>query len=926
MCVFDPIVRYAEPRRRSWDDEEKIDPLDLYGLDDDPPRPPKEVSGQQSIPGFNPLNWKLGDATFPEWTSLTGWHSQRASPLPERLHHIARWFAEVMHEPSAIWWAAGWKTLNPSMLKFISRRLARYEADLSQDAASFWRIFLENCDHGGNADHEYGWFEFCSMVSKTGWSNAALRSFERLSQPEIEFSRASYGHYLPGEESWDDLPLWQLVDAKVRVLDRHNTKLDIPGEQLAGIVALVRRSLVIASSLLDEVGTLWWDAPTLHPTGEHGESFHGRKTLHLLWFRDLFVSLVGLDPEAASLEVKQWPINDKYFFGKLSIFAAMYGELMSGKQTAKLLLELNDHIFWEPRCQRELLLTLRERWSDLTSKQRRAIERRIEKGPPKWEEEKISDFRRRKAVYAAERLAWFEWSGCKLSPAAGSQLTKLKGADPNWSDEWARNADRSHDSRGGFVERVTDTRGIESLPIGKILDEAKKKTESPHGELRDYRPFDGLVESRPFRALSALRFAQRNGEFPTKFWDALLSRWPDETPLKLRWLTADTVARLPANTLEALKYSAPRWLKKHLGALVESDRERALAIFDRVAQVYVSAAPGVTKSGIGNTTIGGVVQRRSEVSFDKAINSPLGVLVEALWTLMPKSANENGPMPDGVGERLELLFTANGDGAGHAACVVARHFSWLDHWFSEWSDRALRPLFEVDHPLSEAVWHGHAASHGWPSLDTRRILSPSLLAVLKGQVAWVLDDSCRRYWIQKMVVLTRPENEGGPLISFRQAREVLLAVDDKGRADALWMLGSILSKSGAWTSFVKPFIEQAWPRQVKFRTELVSRSFAHLIEKSGDNFPDAVRTIVSLLKPVAHLDMITYRLSKDAEEGAGDFAQRFPAETLQLLNSLVANDKSQVPYELGKALEVIAEADPKLRQTKEWRRLINLVD
>src|SRR3546814_7148240 len=80
--------------------------------------------------------------------------------------------------------------------------------------------------------------------------------------------------------------------------------------------------------------------------------------------------------------------------------------------------------------------------------------------------------------------------------------------------------------------------------------------------------------------------------------------------------------------------------------------------------------PELTKSGIGHTSVGGVVQDRSEVSINKAINSPIGELAEALWRLMPDTATEQGPMPDGLGERFEALFEANGDGGGHAACVV----------------------------------------------------------------------------------------------------------------------------------------------------------------------------------------------------------------------------------------------------------------
>src|SRR3546814_18630908 len=70
------------------------------------------------------------------------------------------------------------------------------------------------------------------MVGKEGWSGATLRFFERVSQPRVEFSRDSFGRSYPVEQSWDNLPLRRLIDAKVRVLDRHNEKLDIPDEQL----------------------------------------------------------------------------------------------------------------------------------------------------------------------------------------------------------------------------------------------------------------------------------------------------------------------------------------------------------------------------------------------------------------------------------------------------------------------------------------------------------------------------------------------------------------------------------------------------------------------------------------------------------------------------------------------------------------------
>src|SRR3546814_9253466 len=82
-------------------------------------------------------------------------------------------------------------------------------SDWSSDVCS-----SDLCDHGGNSDREYGWFDFRSMVGKEGWSGATLRFFERVSQPRVEFSRDSFGRSYPVEQSWDNLPLRRLIDAK----------------------------------------------------------------------------------------------------------------------------------------------------------------------------------------------------------------------------------------------------------------------------------------------------------------------------------------------------------------------------------------------------------------------------------------------------------------------------------------------------------------------------------------------------------------------------------------------------------------------------------------------------------------------------------------------------------------------------------------
>ena len=199
--------------------------------------------------------------------------------------------------------------------------------------------------------------------------------------------------------------------------------------------------------------------------------------------------------------------------------------------------------------------------------------------------------------------------------------------------------------------------------------------------------------------------------------------------------------------------------------------------------------------------------------------------------------------------------------------------------------------------------------------------------MLIGSATWHLDQSEYRTQVQRLVYLAMPRKDCPSYVSFAEAREVLIGLDDQGRADAVMALANILEqdKSGLeWNSFVKPFLENAWPRHMRFRTDEIARGFARLVECSGDNFESAVEVVLPFLRPVAHLDMVTYRIAKEQEEGSPSLASRFLGATLRVLDALIADDRSQMPHELGTVLSVIAEADPAIMQIKAWRRLSEL--
>lgn len=691
-----------------------------------------------------------------------------------------------------------------------------------------------------------------------------------------------------------------------------------PPKILIAVVEILRRSLVRMAEMLQESTTLLWRTPTLHPTGERDESLReGRKSGHFLKFQELFDALVKHDVTAARREVATWDSNDPTFFAKLFLYAATLPGLIDAEDVAIRILAMPDDVLWDSQLTREMLFTLRTNWSTFRPRTRRKIERRIIAGPPRRETEKRREHSIRRQAQAAIWLRWLELNGQPLSPVATARLAQLKGADPRWSDEWAWNAADSLGAWGGYVERVTDPQGLEAVALADLVALAESLSTDDHRQLRDYRPFDGVVEEAPLRALSALRLVARRGEWPERFWRSLISNFPEGADLRLVLLLAHTIALLPNDTFAAVRYEVGDWTRKFIGRLFKHNRRTGLAAFDAITGRFMSAAPGTLASGVGTTTVGGIPQPESEYSISKAINGPGGDLAMALLDLIGKP-RRGRKMPSYIAARLEWLFGLPGDDGGHAASLVARQFGWLDYWFRDWA-RSLVPMFEIDHPLAEAMWHGLSADQNLLSDDAGALVKPMLLRLIAGEATWILDGDSRQRIIQQMVNLTCPR-AGKAVISFTEARHALMSVGDKERGVAITMLANSMQIDGMWLMLVEPFISKAWPRQLKFQSGASSRAFASLVEKSGDRFPEVVSLVLPFLRPVPHLDTFAYRLKKLDTEGQG-YSDRFPEQSLQVLDAVVGDEPQTAPWNLSELLDTIANAAPALRQSEAWRRL-----
>lgn len=926
LCAFDPHARYLAPGKLSWDREaDEVDPQDLYGLDDDPPRPSPNERRLVPDNARNPLAWQKGDGFQPERTTLQGgsvlWHS----PLPDRLHNLARWFGAQCHEPAAIWWAAGWHRLNPHLLGFVARRVrSRYGRDMPPTAQMIWTLQLEALDMSPEDNDSDRWFEFEGLLKKSGWTPAVARFFERCVTPYVNVTRPILSSPRPPLGDWETMRIRDVVDLKIASLDRHNHDLKCPPDALAQVAKIVRISLERISELLDEVGDRFWHPPTLLPE-QAGDGFAGKKAHNFLWFKSIFLALVEHDPVQARREFLAWSESEMRIFPKFRLWAAADQRLATSSEALEVVESLPPATLWNSYNQRELLHLFKARWNDWSFRQRRTIERLLQTGPSKWPDEKRGQYRDRRAAYAASNLRWLELQGCLLTNAGQRALATLKTIHPKWNDGWAQEADESHESRGGLVLQIEDPGDLAMLPLDQIVSTALARTTSPFRELKSYHPFRGLVDEHPFKALAALRSAYRNGTFPPDLWSDLLSKWPEGTSFRLQCLLASSIIGLLPEQAVELRFVGPRWLNKHLSGLYTRSRTKALAIFDGFLRPFLSGEPDATDSSMGTTSIAGVVQRQSAVSINKAINGPIGELTEALWSLTPKKAKRNKMLNRNLATRFVTLTSVPGHGAGHAVAVLAQRLGWIEYCFHEWMHAFLLPMFQLDHPLAEAAWHGLAHNRSPLPAPFWRTLKAPMLAVLKDEASWSLDEHEREYFGSCLVWLSRPVPEFEPLFSFAEIREALTSFDDDLRGRVLWALANSLKENGQWHEFTKPFIENGWPRHLRYRSDETTRGFVQIAEHAGDDFPDAVKTILPLIRAVPNSDMLTYRISRDRKDKE-NIARNHPRAALQLLNAITPDDRARMPYELGGAIEALTELDPRIKDTPEFRRLKDLLE
>lgn len=895
ISVLDSCVRYATPTRNLTGDANSIfDPFDAFSLDGDaPPLPtdPQNFGASRAIPegAWNGMSVTASDlAKLPLNATAQLLHNAGTVPaLAPRLEHLGLWFHSLANQPAALWWAASKKGLHPQIEAAIKHSLAYGSERFAPAVSNGWNFLLASWRRP-DINPDLDRYSIQNRAKKLGWSPSIVREAMALYRPFIKVRQASSAR---APQLHPELALKEIVAVDIEYPLPHEP-FDFPTSMLAFAVAQMREHLEYAIQLEGEVsGDEWLYLETTRPDdGDARPSVMSGLTGHVFTYMRMVTQLYDDSPVLARDEASRWVGVDRVST-RVRIWAAGHATLTSPEQAGRIFLALSDEMFWGNN-QRDLLFSLRDRWSELPTTISAALEKRLLNGHIPWDKSR-SDHDELVAHYRLNWLYWLSKNGVNFSFDIAAEISALRLIATQWASESGDNAVQPGVSkvRGIDTDRSADI--LADVPFEDLLIEAEKANgyDCRSGVIR--RPFHGLTTAQPAKALRVLTNALRRGNFYPWAWDAFLSAEEkgDSSP-RMRVAIAKRVARLTASQLSQVAHQAADWLRRRGELLMQQDQQ----VFDTVWDALVNALALLPdKRHLSGPNRGWV---------NEAINMPTGWMIDALQ----KDPKAKGFTPEGGlstpwHRRLEQLLSLPGDHRQHAIVILAAHLNWIFHVDELWATQHLLPLSENAGDASEAFWAGYLWAKQAPQTLLYRHLKQPLL-----ELACRLD--LRQEYVNPLAGILLagwgPDEDGADVsqpITNGELREVLILTSDEIRIRMLWHLAQwAKDPDGAISNRLIPFFKNVWPRQRSLRTPKISGQLVQLALELPDRFSEIAVAILPRLVPVTDRSLHHSFFNIDT-----NIVVNHSRALLNTLCAVLPDDSAIWPYKIGQILNSLRE-------------------
>lgn len=921
LCVFDNQMRYAQPYKESLIDQVKIDPHQLYRLDDDPPRKinnslPLQIQGSNLLASFPHEQQQNGDSLVCSSNNYRMIHS--------RLKHLLNWFISISHQETAIWWALTKQYLHPEILSRIESVINQGKYNVKTRVIWLWLLeSYQKYPYTGICDDYFIWYDFLKKIEIDGWSHRNLRHLEYILKPIFYIDLTYYRSPFSKKPSSED-DLFKCIFPKLKWIDMHNhaKKFVIPDEQLGNIMAIIKRVFDYALSFYNELEFKEKDYTIykvrLIENSEH--CYDDSKVQEFFnWSISLLKKYCEVQPQQATQLINAWPNNEPYFFNTLKLYIALNTNIFDAEKIAKIILLFDSDYFWRVNIQPTLLHVLKKYWSSFSDKSKLALENKIILGRKQYENiESVEEFEHYRKIQSSIRLGYLEQNSCKLSSSAQKFLDKARSI-PDWDKKDELIADIPHQSGAFRVETETMDGFLEKLPLKQIIEQAELFSQFNYKERKRFEPFIGLIKAKPLKALSSLIFQQKLKKYPIQYWDQLLQNWPKEykgrQTKKLTLLCGLRLIQLPQSEIIKFSSTITLWIDAHLSYVTDQYFDHFLIIWDSILEC-------INNEGVVNSYFISISKVISEKDYSHALNSSMGRLTETLLKILD-TLRPLQKLPDSFKQRFEKTLIIKGLGASYACSILIRNIYELYNLDSEWTINVLIPLFNLEHPLAQASWYAFMYNNKLPPLDLFKLIKNDFIRLVEKE-DWLEEagDSIQGKlgaFITAFIYENNScENAG---LTYQEGRTILQKALPYTRSQALHQLHVILNEENNWNTFGKQFLAHVWPQEERLQTSGTSEQLVHIATSLPDIFPQVVIQIIPFLKEVNNNSSLVYEFTIPQEGQDYSLVELYPLDVLKVLDKIIQTSSRM--YELNTILNTIANKHPEVSNWSNWKRLMN---
>lgn len=931
IYVFDKYVRLGEPKtlKDEGGNEYQLDPIDLYGIDTDPYRSEMEL-----IP--NHLRNGIGEDFI---DNLTIDHSinlrERISNLPyrklfnvnSRITSLIRWFVKVIEQPAGIWWVANQNNLHPLIISEIEKKISNNSILIPEFKISFFKNLI--------LSHKLlerqpimDWYQLKFLIEKNNnlFTKSNLYDLESLLEPTIIVNHIfSYNSYLITEEV-DNLE----IVFKANFIGFNHDVIDVHDNSLVSVIDIITRSLVKFLDLIKTNSTsissfYHFDYPTitLKDLNYDINETHDNTGKIIVWLIYLIHRQLKIDENEIHKISEKWPKDDNFIFNRFRLSIWTNSKNIKKYNIGENIENFSNELFWNSFLENDLFKLISEQWNNIQDKDRLIIENKIIRYYPNNNSIEQDTYEKSKIYHIGRLLSKIESTNMGLSESSQKYLLKIKSSE-KWKENFLKDDPYSPNVISGFVKTNTSTEMLDLNTISEsthLFDKMEKIENNRAIIFEQHRPFIGLIHQDIPYVLNQLLNELELNNLRENFWQQLFYNIPESSNIEENLMIAKAILLLPSKIIFSCRFCLPRWVNEKLVNTCISNQPLFWKVWDYVFNTLNTMGIDATKSSFGDMMRGGKVIKKSRKTLEYALNSPIGQLVNSIfstfhaWELDPKICKGDYLM------RFELALNSVGEGADHATVMIAYRFNFLYSNYRKWTESNLIPLLDIENPLSEPLWNGIMLDS--PYKESSLKIKPYLISLVKSKPEWFTNEKFKNNLATYIVVLSLWSYSQPKYYSDIELRNLFRNFDNDMLSHSIWVLNQIITQRKNWSSFGRHFIKNIWPKELTFQSSRISERWLNLILETSNNFLDISKHVMPYLSKIDTGSLFLYRLVKDDKIF---LLEQYPDEILLLLDKVIGSRIENYDTYLKKILDKLTQAKPNIKNYPSWRRLKEISD